>query len=143
MKNTCIPEDRPTVEGDILQKFTCVSPRNSVRRLTGRKCMRWKQCCQCDTCGLETTSQPQGSTKKELEQFPLEDCRAEEEEVSEDVEGRHVPVPRAPREPSRAEREEHNLTHLPYRSWCPFCVAGKAHSAPHKLSESEENGYLA
>ena len=24
--------------------------------------------------------------------------------------------------PSLAETEEHNLTHLPFRDWCDFCV---------------------
>ena len=28
--------------------------------------------------------------------------------------------------PSAAEVEEHNLTHLPFRDWCAFCIQGKA-----------------
>ena len=28
--------------------------------------------------------------------------------------------------PSKEEVRIHNLTHLPYRSWCPHCVRGKA-----------------
>ena len=61
------------------------------------------------------------------------DCEA-------DVEGRRVVVPRAPSQPTRAEREEHDRTHLPFISWCRFCVADKGVSAPHRLSEAEENG---
>ena len=30
-----------------------------------------------------------------------------------------------PGEPSEEERREHNLTHLPYRSWCKHCVGGR------------------
>ena len=37
-----------------------------------------------------------------------------------------------PSMPSRQEVQEHNITHLPFRSWCPFCVAGKATCAPHR-----------
>ena len=37
-----------------------------------------------------------------------------------------------PREPSPAEVNRHNLTHLPYRSWCPHCVAARRANAPHK-----------
>ena len=33
---------------------------------------------------------------------------------------------RDPGTPSRAEREEHELTHLPYRPWCDACVRGRA-----------------
>ena len=30
-----------------------------------------------------------------------------------------------PREPTRKEWDEHMLTHIPYRNWCPFCVKGR------------------
>ena len=33
--------------------------------------------------------------------------------------------------PSRQEIEDHMATHMPFRSWCPFCVAGKAVSSGH------------
>ena len=43
--------------------------------------------------------------------------------------------------PSKEEVESHNLTHLPYRSWCPHCVKGKAKRRHHRRrpngSESE------
>ena len=32
---------------------------------------------------------------------------------------------------SRKEREEHELTHIPYRSWCPHCVRGRGRNQPH------------
>ena len=33
--------------------------------------------------------------------------------------------------PTRQEMEDHMATHVPFRSWCPFCIAGKCGSAPH------------
>ena len=39
---------------------------------------------------------------------------------------------RAPKAPTAAEKERHALTHLPYASWCPYCVAGKRPNAPHR-----------
>ena len=30
-----------------------------------------------------------------------------------------------PRLPSRKEVEDHYLTHVPYRNWCPHCVRGR------------------
>eukprot|EP00971_Amphidinium_carterae_P209657 4159003-Amphidinium_carterae.1 len=36
-----------------------------------------------------------------------------------------------PVRPSKAEVEAHNLTHLPYRSWCPHCVRAKARPRGH------------
>ena len=46
-----------------------------------------------------------------------------------------------PSSPSRQERREHELTHLPFRSWCDCCVKGKCNAdqkrATGKLAESE------
>ena len=36
-----------------------------------------------------------------------------------------------PLQPSKAQVEAHNLTHLPYRSWCPHCVAARRQNSPH------------
>ena len=36
-----------------------------------------------------------------------------------------------PREPSKEEREEHDKSHLPYRSWCRHCVRGRGKQMPH------------
>ena len=38
-----------------------------------------------------------------------------------------------PHTPSRHEIMEHNITHWPYRSWCPHCVRGKAKSVQHGI----------
>ena len=34
--------------------------------------------------------------------------------------------------PSEEEVKAHNRTHLPYRSWCPHCVRGKARRGNHR-----------
>ena len=39
---------------------------------------------------------------------------------------------RTPTEPTKQDILEHNLTHLPFRSWCPCCVAAKAKQWPHR-----------
>ena len=44
-----------------------------------------------------------------------------------------------PRLPSKQEIEEHNITHLPYRSWCPHCVAGRGLSIPHRSSDENKD----
>ena len=36
-----------------------------------------------------------------------------------------------PRLPTQAEVDEHNLTHLPYRNWCPICVQAKGKDMDH------------
>ena len=34
--------------------------------------------------------------------------------------------------PTQAEIDEHNVDHLPYRSWCACCVRAKATGEPHR-----------
>ena len=46
---------------------------------------------------------------------------------------------RDPGAPTQAEIEAHNITHLPYRAWCPACVAGKSRDRLHRKAESDEN----
>ena len=51
----------------------------------------------------------------------------ESEEVDEDAENviRRPKRRQDPREPTEAEREEHEMTHIPFRSWCRHCVRGR------------------
>ena len=64
-------------------------------------------------------------------------CNVEEED--EDTESRGVTKMRViPKGPTDQEREAHSRTHLPFRSWCPQCVAGRATAAAHATREREE-----
>ena len=45
------------------------------------------------------------------------------------------PLP-APMTPSKAQREAHECTHQPYRSWCPHCVAARRSNSQHRRSSS-------
>ena len=43
--------------------------------------------------------------------------------------------------PSEAEVEQHELTHLPFRSWCRHCVRAKHHeSSPGGVSKLHVHG---
>ena len=41
--------------------------------------------------------------------------------------------------PSIEEINAHNLTHVPFRDWCPYCVQGKAVSYPHVKKKKDES----
>jgi len=46
---------------------------------------------------------------------------------------KELPIPDTP---SEQEVRTHNLTHLPFRSWCPHCIQGKGKASQHRtLSE--------
>ena len=52
-------------------------------------------------------------------------------ETDDEAEGRPMHGAKAPREPSREEREEHDLTHWPRRPWCKHCVSTGCVASPH------------
>ena len=63
---------------------------------------------------------------------PGEEGPAAEGEGSEE-EGDEALAPRAarsPLQPTRAEWEAHQATHLPYRNWCRCCVEGRCENPP-------------
>ena len=37
-----------------------------------------------------------------------------------------------PLKPSKAEVDDHNLFHTPYRNWCPICVKAKGKALDHQ-----------
>ena len=47
----------------------------------------------------------------------------------------------APRQPSAAERKLHEVTHLPCRAWCAFCVQAKSRGYyKHRSTPNERAG---
>ena len=46
---------------------------------------------------------------------------------------------RKPTEPSRADREKHELTHLPFEEWCRHCVMARSQCAPHRKSKKHSD----
>ena len=98
-------------------------------------------------------NEEEASRKKSSETSPVRP-KTEEEHVrpceDEDQEGMHegeeeAIVPRKmknPRQPTKIEVEEHNLTHMPFRQWCPHCVRGKAINSPHKAKEERPEDTL-
>ena len=57
-----------------------------------------------------------------------------------DDDARKPTVSSRPYTPTKKEREEHDATDLPYRSWCKHCVYGKGVHSPHVAGEQEETG---
>ena len=62
------------------------------------------------------------------------------EVIEEDLveEAKVAKVGRSPYSPTQQEREEHEATHLPYRSWCEACVSGRRDNAQHRSLKPEE-----
>ena len=63
---------------------------------------------------------------------------ATEEMIEEEAPEKPRKVATNPRTPTDAEVAKHSETHIPFRSWCSICVAGKARQSGHQAREVEE-----
>ena len=66
--------------------------------------------------------QPQAADEELVN--PVADLAGQDADIQEEAESQRAL--RDPGSPSKADREEHDLTHLPYRPWCDACVRGRA-----------------
>ena len=62
----------------------------------------------------------------------------EVDEADENDEEKKVQMLPDPGAPTEQEIQRHEVTHLPYRSWCPQCVKGRARARGHKKEGREE-----
>ena len=78
----------------------------------------------------------------------MNDAEADEEKIEEqsnegdvdEEEGAMAkPLPQ-PTRPSAREIAEHEISHVPYRSWCVHCVKGRARADAHRSAAKKEEG---
>ena len=50
-----------------------------------------------------------------------------------------APVLAAPRTPTKTEREEHDVSHVPHRPWCRFCVMGRKLERRHQTQSGDRD----
>ena len=62
----------------------------------------------------------------------IEEGEEEEGEAAESCERRTSVGRKSPKEPTKVEKEEHEGTHCPYRSWCEHCVRARARNGPRR-----------
>ena len=87
--------------------------------------------------------QSSSSTDKKITRSKTESEQGEEREdedgTDKDEEEAQEPVTRrAPKGPTKEEREKHEATHLPFREWCQHCIRGRGRNKPHKKKAEEE-----
>ena len=97
-----------------------------------------------DTPGVESSTRGLSAGKAaEGEHEPDQGAHSDEEgRAQEGEEGRTAAKPRTAPRVSQKEREEHELTHTPFRAWCRHCVRGRARNTSHKAKEAEEEQAL-
>ena len=79
----------------------------------------------------------QGSPKRARTNQDSEET-IQQEEAKEDqmIQPEQLPVPQSP---TQAEWIEHQVTHIPYKAWCPICVKNAAMNNPHKTVYHSRN----
>ena len=89
----------------------------------------------------EWTTEPQpqhsqqwiGSTNFEEKPSYKEQLEEDDEDNQQAIKARATSLRK---QPTEQEIMEHNLTHMPYRSWCPICVQGHGRSDAHPQKSS-------
>ena len=56
----------------------------------------------------------------------------EEEAEKEEEENKGARTVKQPSQPSAVERARHEVTHMPFRSWCSVCCRGRSVKSPQK-----------
>ena len=100
----------------------------------------WERC-YTQYADLSTLSDDTGGLLAPLESdlgdAPAEITPAEQQDAETGV---VLKPKRSPNLPTEEERRAHEVSHVPYRSWCPACVAGRGRSDRHAVAtEAEEH----
>ena len=89
------------------------------------------------TSKMTTRGMTEGEQGEELDE---EDGDEGDEEEQEEEEAQEPITRRAPKGPTKEEKEKHEATHLPFREWCQHCIRGRGRNKPHKKKAEEKKG---
>ena len=89
-------------------------------------------------------SHPEVENDEEFERAVIEmgdeeDIVCEQCDDQEEVEVKPPKFLRRPGQPSKKEKDEHDTLHVNYRSWCRYCVMGKADDRRHANRQFEDH----
>ena len=92
-------------------------------------------------CGDETERGQSGGTLNPAGQLVNEEdlVNAMDEEIRGVPETRVPLTVKSPASPTMDEVQTHNLTHNPYQSWCPVCVAAQGKEDAHRRDGNNED----
>ena len=76
---------------------------------------------------------PLKKSVNEKEVYPFEGETVEQEEEPHEEQNAKLRTRRVEVAPTKAEREEHERSHLPYRGWCETCVRARGVATAHKV----------
>ena len=89
-----------------------------------------------DLCGGEEAAPEMGEIPQEQE------VTFEPQEPAGEEEAQPPVIARDPGAPTPQEVAQHDVTHLPHRSWCPACVSGRSRDRPHRRLDGRDPSSL-
>ena len=82
-----------------------------------------------------------GNGSEQLNDFENDDVEVGAEiTVEDDPDGDEeaMNVMKSPKDPSQQELEDHRTSHIPYRSWCRWCVLGRGRGLKHTTGQNSD-----
>ena len=94
--------------------------------------------------GLDEAYEEEAAGGEEAHERIVEDDEDAEERLMIDDESgeKKAKAIKAPKEPTAAEVEEHNLHHANFESWCPVCVMGQGKSKQHRRVKEDPKEHI-
>ena len=121
-----IPEDEVNVNGVLLRESSTLATLRAGS----------------SSYGVSTSGSKQKCFKRLIEhskKLELEAVMAAAKEAQSQQE-RHPLAPVSAEIPSEYEQSQHRLTHVPYRAWCPSCIAHRARADRHERTGEAHAG---
>ena len=125
---------------------SCISIRPQ-QNLSAERGQAEQDLCGLDEDGLDYDEEEEESEKCGDSEVADDDVKSQDaentvliDEEDEPTIGEEAPVrmTRNPADPTADERARHDATHLPFRAWCPVCVAARATEDPHYRATANE-----
>ncbi len=80
----------------------------------------------------------EGKEEREAKRVRMDGSEGEQDPEDMPEEAAKPKALRKPTEPTAEERRQHEIGHLPYRSWCPACVKGRKKDRDHHPRPEED-----
>ncbi len=102
---------------------------------------------ECEECGMPKKlenrlgglDEPNETKEKGRDDLSDREVTVDKDDDEDENEGRHAQGLRRPMTVSSTARKEHNKTHIPYRSWCKFCVRARSRNKAHKKGKIDKD----
>ena len=124
--------------GELGDRFTFLKAWRSIDKSEIEKPLRPEE--RSGVCGVDEEDGLSMETEAEDEEKEKSYKGIDADRLEKEGDKREIRRLIDPRKPTTEEVDEHELTHVPYRNWCPICVMAKGKELDHRKSIEEPRG---